>query len=346
MPNFLEKTALPCAEIIKNNGDYMKKLVLWIIFAILIINPSGLMLAQDDNYLKNMEKRFSKGNIECRPTINNLRLRKEPKLDSTKIKLLSQADRLIVKEIKEYAFIDGKYGRWIKIETEDKLSGWCFDAFLKTNFDKEDDNVPFIKMIKTFKENDIEYVIVSHPKSAYGSEFDNELFINNEFFLISRSIKTNTIIDTYNIINNTEQLDINIETMFNKKLLKITFAFDEYFTGYRFLEYDNGKIKNLFFQYFKNICEQDRTCVFLKNISTKKNKLYLTYEVVEYMGCPECGKGDVIIEYTYDNSLKITQIKSDVKKIEKSSKVEIIQYTKESFNEKLRYTFNKFNFLF
>lgn len=324
----------------------LKKQLIPILFIILYFNVNSI--ANDDQkYIDEMTTRLTESNIEAKSTVDNLRLRKEPDLNSQKITLLTKNDVLKIKEIKKYDFINGKYGRWVKVLTKNNEIGWCFDAFLQTNFDEEKDNIVFTRVVKTIKDDNVEYVIVSHPVSADGGEDGVELYVNKKNFILIRNIQTNTLIQTIVIKDITDTLDIDFDNIFNKKLLKLTFGYDRFYLSYKYFEINSGKITNVFFQYFRNICQQDATCVLLRDIKIEKNTIFLTYDVTEYMGCPECGKGDVIIEYTYNNSFKINQIKSNVKKIDQSDKVEIIQYTKESLNLKLQNSIKTTdNFLF
>ena len=67
----------------------------------------------------------------CIPTIDNLRFRKSPSLNSNTIRLLNKNDKLKLIENGEFETIQGVSGSWVKVETIKGETGWCFNAYLK-----------------------------------------------------------------------------------------------------------------------------------------------------------------------------------------------------------------------
>jgi hypothetical protein len=65
------------------------------------------------------------------PTINNLRLREGPNLDSKTIRLLRLGEKLEVTARAHSQKIDDVRGTWVRVKTQSGEVGWCFDAYLK-----------------------------------------------------------------------------------------------------------------------------------------------------------------------------------------------------------------------
>lgn len=61
---------------------------------------------------------------------DNLRIRKEPSLNAKKIGILKQYKWAKILEIGKKETIDDIDSVWVKVETENNLTGWCFAGYL------------------------------------------------------------------------------------------------------------------------------------------------------------------------------------------------------------------------
>lgn len=61
---------------------------------------------------------------------DNLKIREYSSLSAKQVRRLSKEERLTVIEVGEKTAIDGIESAWVKIQTKDGKSGWCFGGYL------------------------------------------------------------------------------------------------------------------------------------------------------------------------------------------------------------------------
>jgi hypothetical protein len=64
------------------------------------------------------------------PTIDNLRFREGPSVDSRVIRMFNENEKLMILEKGKTESINNVTGTWVKVKTEKNEIGWCFDAYL------------------------------------------------------------------------------------------------------------------------------------------------------------------------------------------------------------------------
>lgn len=69
-------------------------------------------------------------NVVMKTTVD-LRLRKEPSLSSETLTIIPENTEVLLQEYGPTATIDGISGSWVKVETEKKQIGWCFNGYLE-----------------------------------------------------------------------------------------------------------------------------------------------------------------------------------------------------------------------
>jgi len=67
---------------------------------------------------------------ECH-VLENLRLRNKPDTSATVITVMEQGSKVTVLEVGQNATIDGTTATWVRVETADGKTGWCFGLYLR-----------------------------------------------------------------------------------------------------------------------------------------------------------------------------------------------------------------------
>ena len=216
--------------------------------------------------------------------------------------------------------------------------------------------------------NGIYYGVISYPVGIE-EPFEYDYIQTNSKLIVFSNI-TNSIIQTFFLPDVSDSIKILTENKF-KKVIPGTIVINHnwnHFTccpiGYSgnllYKLDDKGKISSLVFSWFNEIGAQDEPWAKLKTIRFKDSSVSFDYEYYDSIGLPALGYGNFELFYSLKKgSLELTSIKSNVKKTHqfvdhsyskddkhKLIKSEIMQFTKESLNEKFKYMSKVYKFVY
>lgn len=85
------------------------------------------------DYLISKKEINTKQDFFVEVLVQNLRLRESQNTNSKIVSKLNKNEKLLLIDLGDYETIDNIQGQWIKVQTDDKLLGWCFDGYCDYN---------------------------------------------------------------------------------------------------------------------------------------------------------------------------------------------------------------------